>query len=298
MKGKAITFIRYPGGKQRILEFILDYLPDSKTITGKFIDPFLGGGSVFFAFGPERALLSDLNPDLIELYEGVRKHPDEVWEIYRSFPSDKEGYYKIRDMNVSDKSLAFRAARTLYLNRTCFKGMWRHNAWGRFNVGYGGQSRRWVINKEIIDKVAVMLKGVDLRCSDFEPIIAKARKGDFIFADPPYKPGARELTHAHYKYGKFKYEDHERLAKCLSEASKKGVKWALTTSSHADIVKLFEGNRIIPFPRGTGKMPGILTDEPGEVLILNYGRNNDVGFFRKSCNAEPSTEITGRFFKT
>ena len=267
---KPATIIRYPGGKQRVLEFILEYLPDLRTITGRFIDPFLGGGAVFFAIAPKRALLSDLNSDLIELYEGVRRYPDKVWEIYKSFPNDKEGYYKIREIDVSGKELAYKAARMLFLNRTCFKGMWRYNSQGCFNVGYGGQSRRWVISKKLIYMVASMLRKVDLRCSDFEPVIEEARKGDFVFVDPPYKPGERELVHAHYKHGKFKYEEHERLAESLDKASKRGVKWALTTSSHPDIVYLFKRYRIIPFPKGTGKRPGILTTDPGEVLILNY----------------------------
>lgn len=253
-----------------MLEFILDYFPEPDAISGRFVDPFLGGGSVFFAFGPKQALLSDLNPDLIDLYRGVRDYPDEVWEIYRSFPGDREGYYQVRNMDASREHLAFRAARLLYLNRTCFKGMWRHNAEGRFNVGYGGQSRRWAVTRDLLRHVASMLKEADLRCSDFEPVIAETRRGDFVFADPPYRPGARELTHAHYRCGKFKYEDHERLAECLLRATEREVKWALATSSHPDIVGLFEGNRVISFPRGASRKLGVLTDDPGEVLVLNY----------------------------
>lgn len=136
------TFLRYPGGKQRILNHILPFLPTRENIRGLYIEPFLGSGAVFFALNPERAVLSDINPDLIDLFRGIRAFPRKVWSIYKSFPQDKNGYYEIRSVKTEGKNLAFKAARLLYLNRTCFKGMWRHSHTGAFNVGYGGQSRR------------------------------------------------------------------------------------------------------------------------------------------------------------
>jgi len=270
MKQEKIKFIRYPGGKQRILNLIIPFLPARDSIIGRFIDPFLGGGSVFFAVNPKNALLSDINEELINLYTGIRRFPSKIWEIYKSFLKTKKAYYEIRNMNTEGMHLAFRAARTLYLNRTCFKGMWRHNSYGQFNVGYGGQDRRWVITEEVLGEVSKRLKNATLKFSDFEPIIEEAKEGDFIFLDPPYKPGDRELVNSHYVYNKFSYHDHQRLASCLIRATKRGVKWSMTTSSHLDILRLFQGNRIIPLQKGTGKSPGILTNNSGEVLILNY----------------------------
>ncbi len=267
---KIKNFIRYPGGKQRILDYIMPFLPPRELINGRFIEPFLGSGAVFFALNPKSALLADINQELIDLYRGIRKYPLEVWKIYKSFPETKDAYYKIRGMKVDNMNLAFKAARTLYLNRTCFKGMWRHNSKGEFNVGYGGQDRRWVINKEILKGVSNRLKRAVLRCADFEEIIDESVKGDFIFVDPPYRPGDRELLHSHYLYGKFSYSDYQRLAKVLKRASNKGVKWAMTISSHPDILDLFPENYIFPIPVGTGKRPGVLTAHSGEVLICNY----------------------------
>jgi len=143
MRHKKINFIRYPGGKQRVLNQIIPHLPSRKAITGKFVEPFVGGGAVFFALNPKFALLSDINPELMDLYCGIRDNPLEVWEIYKNFPKTKKAYYKIRAIKVDDMPISFRTARTLYLNRTCFKGMWRQNSNGEFNVGYGGQDRRW-----------------------------------------------------------------------------------------------------------------------------------------------------------
>lgn len=267
-KGK-IRFIRYPGGKQRLINFLLPCFPLPGSIEGRFVEPFVGSGAIFFAFNPSMALLADINPALIDLYRGLRSYPLKVWEIFQKFPATKKAYYKIRD-SQKELDLPSRSARTLYLNRTCFKGMWRENSNGQFNVGYGGQDRRWVVNKDTLMTVSKYLKRAELKTCDFEEIIDSCTNGDFLFIDPPYCPGEKELIHNHYVYSKFTYKDHKRLASVLEKVSKRKVKWAMTTSSHKDITNLFKKYRIIPFLKGTGKSPGLLTRKPGEVLICNY----------------------------
>jgi len=266
---KKIRFIRYPGGKQRFIDFLLPHLPTSDSIERRFVEPFVGSGAVFFALSPHSAFLTDINPVLIDLYRGLRNYPLKVWEIFKSFPVTKKAYYDIRDKQ-RELDLASRAARTLYLNRTCFKGMWRENSNGKFNVGYGGQDRRWVINKDTLIAVSKYLKRVKLKTCDFKETVESCTEGDFIFVDPPYLPGEKELIHSHYVYSKFTYEDHKRLADSLKGASNQKIKWAMTTSSHKDIIDLFRKNRIIPLLKGTGKRPGLLTKNSGEVLICNY----------------------------
>lgn len=268
MKPKSVNFLRYPGGKQRLLRHIMHYLPSQ--FKGRFVEPFVGGGSVFLALSPQQALLSDINLELIELYRGLQQHPEQVWDIFQAFPPTKEDYYKIRDSSLDELDLASRAARTLYLSRTCFKGMWRHNVHGQFNVGYGGQDRRWVIDKEMLLEVSNRLACADLQVSDFEAVVASCGEGDFIFVDPPYRPGEREIFRHHYAYCEFSYIAQKRLADVLESAAQRGVRWAMTNSSHEDIVKLYHDYRVFYLPRGTGKKPGILTNNSGEVLIRNY----------------------------
>lgn len=270
MKDKKVNLLRYPGGKQRLLSFLTSHLPNRDSIKGKLVEPFVGGGAIFFALNPKQAVLADINSELIDLYRGLRRHPIKIWEKFKKFPSTKRAYYKIRNIENNGSDLASRGARTLYLNRTCFKGMWRHNSNGQFNVGYGGQDRRWVIGKEIILDVSRKLKRATLKCSDFEEIIDACLEKDFLFIDPPYRPGERELLNDHYVYCKFSFNDHKRLASVLRKASRRGVQWAMTTSSHSDILRLFRGNLFIPFLRGTGRRPGMLTNNPGEVLIRNF----------------------------
>lgn len=270
MKGEKVCFLRYPGGKQRILDAFLHYLPSRSSIHGRYVEPFVGGGAVFFALNPKRAILSDINAELMDLYRGIRRYPVQVWNIFKSFPSSKKTYYEIRSWNYDELDLAQRAARSLYLNRTCFKGMWRHNSKGEFNVGYGGQDRRWVINKETLLQISKRLSRISLKCSDFEEMIDGCQEQDFVFIDPPYRPAEREMVHDHYRYGKFSFEDRKRLAATVKRASRRGIRWAMTTSAHPEIVYLFRRYHVISIPRGTGRKIGELKKDSGEVLIRNY----------------------------
>jgi DNA adenine methylase len=267
MDSKITTFLRYPGSKRRMLAFLLKYLPSREALPQRFVEPFVGGGAIFFALNPRRALLSDVNNELIDLYRAIRESPTDVWRSFASFPSTKEGYYQIRDTLPDGDNLMLDAARTLYLNRTCFKGMWRYNSEGRFNVGYGGQDRRWVLSEQALLDISARLQSASLMASDFEVVIEACLEGDFIFADPPYRPGARELSNDHYLFNTFAFADHKRLARALKAAGNRGVRWALTTSAHPEILDLFPDESVVRFWMGTGTRPGQLVKNAREVII-------------------------------
>lgn len=271
MSYESKSFLRYPGGKSRMLEFLIEHLPSSSAINGKYVEPFVGGGSVYFSIQPKKAILSDANQDLIDLYSGIKRDAENVWNNFVRFGRTKTEYFRVRDV-YSPRGLTQKAARVLFLNRTCFKGMWRHNSSGNFNVGYGGQDRRWVINKENLIQVKNTIRQVKLLCSDFEEVIDNTTEGDFIFSDPPYRPNEKEQLHSHYVGKKFTFGDHIRLSKALKRATKRKVKWALTISAHPEILALYKGNYILIIPRGTGRKPGSTVDDSGEVLIKNYTR--------------------------
>ncbi len=268
--GEPVSFLRYPGGKQRVLDWLVRFLPRKEAIDGRFVEPFVGGGAIFFALNPRGALLTDLNPELIDLYRGIRRHPDRVWQHFRRFPSSKKGYYSVRGMEHQDLALARKAARMLYLNRTCFKGMWRHNSRGQFNVGYGGQDRRWILGRECLQDVARRLRTALLRCCDFEESVDESTGKDFLFVDPPYQPGELNLTHDHFSWSHFGHADHVRLAKALRRATKRSVRWAMTTTSHPAVLALFPECHVIPLPRGPRTRLGRPAGQSGEVLIRNF----------------------------
>lgn len=267
---QKLRFVRYPGGKNRLLPSIIPHLPTRENIKGRYVEPFVGSGSVFFCINPKNAILSDTNKELIELYRGIKNSPEKVWSFFARFPNTKKYYYQTRDTEVKKRTLSYRAARILYLNRTCFKGMWRYNLNGEFNVGYGGQDRRWAIDEENLIEVSKRLRNVSFKTKDFEEIIDSCSRDDFLFLDPPYSAGKKNTIDLHYGINQFKFEDHQRLAKSLKRASRRGVKWAMTTSSHKDIQELFSGFDFHPIAMGIGNRPGILSKNSGEVLIKNY----------------------------
>ena len=254
-----------------MMSFLSDYLPVDSQIGNRYIEPFVGGGSVFFTIKPHEAILSDLNQELIDLYKGIQQYPNKVWGIYNSFDAGKEAYYKVRDDKYNNKPLSYRAARTLYLSRTCFKGMWRHSPSGCFNVGYGGEERRWVITLNNILELSNNLRKATILKSDFENVLDKCRDGDFVFIDPPYKPGERDLLEAHYTYGRFLFSEQERLANKLKAVSNKyKVNWLMTNSAAPEICDLYKNYSIIKIPKGTGKRVGIYDGISREVVIRNY----------------------------
>ena len=261
------NFLRYPGSKRRFLTFLSGHIPLKEQVYGRFFDPFVGGGAVFFYCKPERAIIADSNSELIDLYTAIQSDHHAVWEAYISLPEGKEGYNRVRAWKPKDLEYTLAAARILYLNRTCFKGMWRHNNAGQFNVGYGGPDRRWVITERDLRYVSELLQNVTIICRDFEPVINNCEAGDFVFVDPPYKPWMKEQSNAHYVGQKFTFADQARLASALLNARKRGVSWTMTNSSHPDILALYLNCDIISLPRGTGRMPGICSANAGEVII-------------------------------
>lgn len=265
-----MKFLRYPGGKNKLLSFLVNFLPENKRIEGRYIEPFIGGGSVFLHIHPERSLLSDINKELIDLYKGISDYPHEVWKVFKSFPTGRDSYYRVRDGITNNKPLYYRAARTLYLNRTCFKGMWRHNPDGNFNVGYGGEERRWVITLQSILELSIRFSRALILNEDFENVLERSDNGDFIFLDPPYKPGEKELKEAHYSYGKFTFNDQKRLANKLKDISlTTRIKWLMTNSAHPDICRLYADFNIAKIPKGTSSVIGVHTYDSKEVIIYN-----------------------------
>jgi len=292
---KTHPFLKWAGGKRQLLAQLNNHFPaelENGLIT-RYVEPFVGSGAVFFdlflKFEVRDFLIADVNPELILVYqtiqrqvEGLIKQLDKIERDYLvlSEAERRDFYYQIRSqynhqrssINYAkfDSTWVERAAYMLFLNRTGYNGLFRLNSKGEFNVGYGGQDRRWVISKEGLVQTAKRLSRVCLRCSDFEHIIDACEEGDFVFVDPPYRPAERDMIHDHYRYGKFTFDDHKRLAATLKRASKRGVRWAMTTSAHPEILHLSRQSDITRIARGTGKRIGELKKGSGEVLIRNY----------------------------
>ena len=235
------NLLRWPGGKQWAVKRLVPLV--RVHLSGTYFEPFLGGGALYFALRPNRAILSDINPELINTYRMVREHPRAVIRRLRRMSVSAKSYYIIRAEDGGSE--IERAARFLYLNRTCFGGIYRLNQEGRFNVPYGGGDRNPALlwERGVLLSAAEALGAADLEASDFEPVIDRAKAGDVVYCDPTYT-----VTHDHngfirYNERNFSWSDQERLSLAISRAHKRGATIVLTNAHHRLIRRLFDAPR-------------------------------------------------------
>ena len=229
-------FLKWPGGKRWLA-------PELKrrigAVQGTYYEPFLGSAATFFALAPERAVLADLNKALIELYETMRDSPDLLHErlVGHQAKHDKRHYYETRAASPSDK--IDRAARMLYLNRTCFNGIWRVNREGHFNVPIGTKDKV-VFGCESFNEIAQILKEVTLVAQDFAATIKLAGRDDVVYADPPYTVAHNYNGFLKYNDEIFCWEDQVRLRDALKQAADRGARVLISNADHESIHQLYE----------------------------------------------------------
>jgi DNA adenine methylase len=239
-------FVRWAGGKTRLLKHLRPHLPHSFE---RYYEPFLGGGAVFFEAGDrakDKAILADLNEELINLWLAVRDQPLELLEALRDYTGkDSEGdYYAVRDGDVPIDDLG-RAARFFYLNQTAWNGLWRVNRWGRFNVPWGARPFRGTTEEELLRARAALSKA-DVRVADFRDVLKEPSKGDFVYLDPPYLPLSDTSKFYLYTEQRFRRPDLEELARICRDLTKRGVTWLLSNRDTPLVRELFAEADIVP----------------------------------------------------
>ena len=267
-------FLKWAGGKRQLLPVLLQSIPEHFEA---YHEPFLGGGALFFALMRKnkikKAFLSDINCELIETYQAIRDIPDEVLALLRDYPYSKDFFYTLRSRDRNSLSLAERAARMIYLNKTCYNGLYRVNKKGQFNVPFGRYKNPKYYDPENILAVSQSLQGVWLECASFEIVLQNASPGDFVYFDPPYIPKSPTSSFTSYTSTEFSLREHEQLRDVCLELNQRNVKVLLSNSYTEHIFDLFRNtdfeiyvtysNRFINSkPTKRGKIP--------EVLIANY----------------------------
>lgn len=202
------------------------------------IEPFLGGGSAYFHLNPEKAILADINPDVFCAYTGIRDHYSEVEDYLREHQDrhSSDYYYKIRSR--IPEGPAAKAARVIYLNRTCFNGIYRVNMKGVFNVPIGDKAAV-TLPTDNFAVVSERLQRAELRNNDFDEVVKEAGSGDLVYADPPYT--VRHNHNGFIKYNEvlFSWDDQVRLARALAAARDRGAKILATNAAHESVVGLY-----------------------------------------------------------
>ena len=229
--------LKWAGGKTQMLP---DLLPKVPTSYGRYIEPFFGGGALLFSLCPEKAIIADSNPELINLYRQVADNVESVIFYLKQYENTSEIFYSVRSLDWEQLSKPEAAARTLFLNRTCYNGLYRVNKKGQFNVPYGKYKNPKICDTEALYAASSALKKAEIICGDYSLVLEHyAQPGDFIFLDPPYLPISEYSDFKRYTKEQFYEEDHVELAKEVIRLHEKGCHILLTNSNHPLVHELY-----------------------------------------------------------
>ncbi len=275
---KPKPFVKWVGGKRQLLrQFrLMNLYPPEKFNfkTGKYFEPFVGGGAVFFDLLPEKGFLSDMNKELVTTYNVIKNDVDGLIRSLKKHKVDKEYFLKIRAQDPNKLDDVSIASRFIYLNRTGFNGLYRVNSKGGFNVPFGQNKNPLICDENNLKKVSVALQGIEIKHQDYKEVLKKAKKGDFIYFDPPYYPLSKTASFTSYVKESFLDNEQIELRDTFLELTKRGCFVMLSNSDAPFINKIYSGykgvriNKVLAGrainSKGSGR--GKIT----EVLITNY----------------------------
>lgn len=275
---KPKPFVKWVGGKRQLLaQFRLMnlYPPEKFDIkNGKYFEPFVGGGAVFFDLHPETAYLSDLNNELVITYNVIKSDVESLIKSLKKHKLDKEYFLKIRAQNPEKLSDLNTASRFIYLNRTCFNGMYRVNSKGGFNVPFGKYTNPLVCDENNLRKVSKALKNVEIKKQDYKEVLKKAKKGDFVYFDPPYYPVSKTASFTSYTSEAFLDKEQIELRDTFVELHKRGCFIMLSNSDTPFINKIYSEPKELRITKvQAGRAINSDASKRGkitEVLVTNY----------------------------
>lgn len=264
--------LKWAGGKGRLLPELQARLPDS---FATYHEPFIGGGALFFTLAGQgrlgRARLSDANPSLIDVYLALRDDVDAVIAHLREHAYERERYYRVRALDPATLTLPERAARIIYLNKTCYNGLYRENRRGQFNVPFGRYKNPTICDEPNLRAAARALQGADIARQHFSTVLDHARPGDFVYFDPPYHPLSPTANFTAYDRHGFGPDDQRRLRDVFAALAGRGVRAMLSNSDTPFVRELYGGFRVDQVyvaravnskANGRGKV--------AEVIVRNY----------------------------
>lgn len=276
-KNKLVSpVVKWVGGKRQLLDEITPLLP--KQIS-TYCEPFLGGGAVLFARQPKNAIINDLNADLMLVYEVIRDELEALIASLQKHENTSDYFYHLRDLDrdkaaYKDLSKVEKASRILYLNKTCYNGLFRVNASGEFNSPFGNYKNPNIVNEPILRAVSKFLSSptIQLFSEDFAATLQRVPRGGFVYLDPPYDPVSDTASFTGYNKGGFDRAEQIRLKKCCDALTERGVKFLLSNSATDFIRELYAAYTIkIVYAKRTVNSDADKRGVVQEVLIQNYG---------------------------
>ena len=275
MNTKLAPIVKWVGGKRQLLDALQPLFPQS---FDTYCEPFLGGGAVLFHLQPNKAIVNDANEELINVYNVIKNQLDRLLAELRKYENTPEFYYSIRDLDRNPSkyiklSEVKRAARILYLNKTCFNGLYRVNGSGEFNVPFGKYKNPNIVNEECLTAVHDYLNTADIQMysTDFAHCLHNLPNNTFVYLDPPYDPVSTTSNFTGYAKGGFDRDEQERLCLVCNNLNKQGIRFMLSNSATPFIKELYSNFNItvVKAKRAVNSI-GSKRGEVDEVVIRNY----------------------------
>ena len=272
----VMPFLKWVGGKRQIMPSIVSLLP-SKIKDYTYIEPFVGGGAVLFHLQPQSAVINDSNAELMNVYEVIKNNLNEIITDLKQHKNEADYFYKIRGLDrtpqLSNLTKVRRASRIIFLNKTCFNGLYRVNSAGEFNAPYGRYKNPNIINEPTLKAVSEYLNSNNIKifCQDYEKILAALDESAFVYLDPPYHPISENSNFTGYVQGGWDMFDQIRLREACDELTKKGIKFLLSNSAAPFIKDQYKNYMIKTVKAGRAiNSKGAERGEIDELLIRNY----------------------------
>jgi DNA adenine methylase len=268
-------FLKWAGGKRQLLPILKHHLPPG---FHTYYEPFIGAGALMLALQPRQAVISDLNQDLIACYRVIQKHPEELLLQLQTHQNSSDYFYQVRSLDRSPEVFAQldeiqRASRMIFLNKTCYNGLYRVNRRGEFNAPFGRYRNPCIVDDAGIKSVHRFLNGrpVKILNTDFELAVAGARAGDLVYFDPPYDPVSTSASFTAYQGGGFGRPEQRRLARVVHDLTRRGCRVMLSNSATDYIRSLYKDLRVQRVP-ATRRINSVAAGRGviDELLVLNY----------------------------
>lgn len=276
-KNKLVSpFLKWVGGKRQLIPAIMEHLP--KNINNlNYYEPFIGGGALFFHLQPQNAFINDFNEELINVYNAIKNNLPELITDLKKHKNEADYFYEIRSLDRSEEfqnmSLVERASRVIFLNKTCFNGLYRVNNAGEFNAPFGRYKNPNIVNEPTLKAVNKFLNNSNVRISsgDYSEILESADENSFVYFDPPYHPISESSNFTGYVQGGWNIYDQIRLREVCDELHERGVKFLLSNSSAQFIRDQYESYTVTTVKATRAiNSNGADRGEIDEVLIKNY----------------------------
>lgn len=272
-----MPILKWVGGKRQLLHEIIPLIPENVTT---YVEPFVGGGAVIFEYQPKKAIINDLNEELINVYQVIKDSPDELIKLLtiHKEKNSKDYFYKIRSLDrekdfLNKYSNIERAARTIYLNKTCYNGLYRVNSKGQFNTPFGRYKNPKILNEKVIYAISNYFNNNNIKIlnDDYKAALKYLRKGAFVYFDPPYLPISESSSFTNYTENGFGYEQQVELKEQCDKLNSRGIKFLLSNSYHPDILDLYKeyNIKVIKAKRAINSIAD-KRGEINEVLVFNY----------------------------